>query len=239
MQVAAERADLVDPDLVAERLDDRFRLLIGSSRTAVPRHQTLQAAIDWSYALLSESEQAVLRRLSVFAGGWTLDAAEAVSAGGEVAKDDILDRLSQLVDKSLVIMREQAGKARYNMLETIRQYAWERLVDSGEGAAIRRQHAEYFLALAQESGGKLWGAEQIASAERLEAEHDNLRAALAWSPDVAEMSRKHNDANILVLPARYMAESAAVESLRRWLETAFEGGRHARRVQKIEGTARD
>jgi non-specific serine/threonine protein kinase len=181
IELAAARVRVLPVQDIAERLDDRFRLLIGSSRTAVPRHQTLQAAIDWSYALLSEHEQAVLRRSSVFAGGWTLEAAEAVFAGGEIAEGDILDRLSQLVDKSLVIMREQAGKARYNMLETIRRYAWERLADSGEGTTVRRRHAEYFLVLAQESGPKLWGAEQIASAERLEAEHDNLRAALAWS----------------------------------------------------------
>jgi predicted ATPase/DNA-binding NarL/FixJ family response regulator len=181
IELAAARVRTLPLIDLTERLDDRFRLLIGSSRTAVPRHQTLLAAIDWSYALLSENEQAVLRRLSVFAGGWTLEAAEAVSARGEVAKGDILDTLSQLIDKSLVIMREQAGKARYGMLETIRQYAWERLVDSGEATVIRRQHAEYFLALAQESGAKLWGAEQLTSAERLEAEHDNLRAALAWS----------------------------------------------------------
>jgi len=181
IELAAARVRALPVQHIAERLDDRFRLLIGSSRTAASRHQTLQAAIDWSYALLSGDERAVLRRLSVFAGGWTLEAAEAVCAGRGVAERDILDRLSHLVDKSLVIMREQAGKARYGMLETIRQYAWERLVESGEAAAIRRGHAEVFLALAQESGRKLWGTEQIGSVKRLDAEHDNLRAALAWS----------------------------------------------------------
>jgi non-specific serine/threonine protein kinase len=181
IELAAARVRALPVQDIAERLNDRFRLLIGSSRTAAPRHQSLQAAIDWSYALLSEDEQVVLRRLSVFAGGWTLEAAEAVCAGGEVLRDETLDRLSQLVDKSLVIMREQAGKARFHMLETIRQYAWERLVDSGEAAAIRRRHAEYFLALAQETGPKLLGSGQMASVKRLEAEHDNLRMALAWS----------------------------------------------------------
>lgn len=181
IELATSRVRALSVQDIAERLDDRFRLLIGSSRTAVPRHQTLQAAVDWSYALLSEDEQAVLRRLSAFAGGWTLDAAEAVSAGGEVVKDEILDRLSQLVDKSLVIMREQSGMARFNILETIRQYAWERLVDSGEAAAIRRRHAEYFLALAQETGPDLLGSGQVLSVKRLETEHDNFRAALAWS----------------------------------------------------------
>jgi hypothetical protein len=163
------------------RLDDMFRLLTGGSRTALPRQQTLRALIDWSYDLLSEAEQTLLRRLSVFAGGWTLEAAEAVGAGESVAAWELLDLLTSLVDKSLVTYDDPGGEGRYWLLETVRQYARDRLLETGEAIAVRDRHLDFFLRLAEEAEPRLHGREQLAWLDRLEAEHDNFRAALAWS----------------------------------------------------------
>jgi len=182
LELAAARVNVLRVEQIAARLDDRFRLLTGGSRTAVPRQQTLRALIDWSYDLLAEPERVLLRRLSVFAGGWTLEAAEAVCAGDGLDHDEVLDVLAQLVNKSLVVAdREQGQETRYRLLETIRQYALERLAASGEADAIRRRHAEYFLVLAEIAGVQLQRAGQRVWLDRLEAEHDNLRAALAWA----------------------------------------------------------
>src|SRR5205085_2667702 len=123
------------------RLNDRFRLLTGGDRTALPRQQTLRALIDWSYDLLTDNERALLRRLSVCAGGWTLEAAETIGAHGDVASDDVLDLLSNLVEKSLVAVDAQPG--RYRLLDTVRQYAMERLAESGEERATRDRHLAY------------------------------------------------------------------------------------------------
>jgi len=182
IELAAVRVKVLSVAQLATRLDDCFRLLTGGGRTAIPRHQSLRAAIDWSCALLVEPERALFRRLSVFAGGWTLEAAEAVCAGAGLAGDEILEVLAHLVDKSLVVVEAQAGgEAHYRLLETVRQYAWDRLCDLGEAAAIRRQHTAYYLALAEAAEPKLRGPQQRVWLDRLEQEHDNLRAALAWS----------------------------------------------------------
>ncbi|MEK7327551.1 MAG: protein kinase, partial [Chloroflexota bacterium] len=152
IELAASRVKLLKVEQIAARLDDAFRFLTGGSRTALPRQQTLRATIDWSYNLLSELERRLLCRLSVFAGGWTLEAAEAVCAGEGLESYEILDLLIQLVNKSLVaVEREQGEEARYRLLETIREYALERLAASGEAETVRREHAEFFLALAQEA----------------------------------------------------------------------------------------
>jgi non-specific serine/threonine protein kinase len=151
-------------------------LLTGGSRTALPRQQTLRALIDWSYDLLPDSEKALLRCLSVFVGGWTFEAAEAVCNS-----DDLLDALGHLVDKSLVAMDDCAGAARYGLLETVRQYAREKLFDAGETEQARTRHLAYFSRLAGEVGPKLLTREAIAGLDRLEAEQDNLRAALEWA----------------------------------------------------------
>jgi tetratricopeptide (TPR) repeat protein len=164
---------------IAVRLDDCFRLLVGGGRTAVPRQQSLRATIDWSYALLTEPEQALFRQLSVFAGGWTLEAAEAVCAGEQVALDEVLDLLAHLVDKSLVLVEVQGAVARYRMLETVRQYGHERLREAGEMVAIER-HAAYYLALAETAEPHMRQPGQMA---RLRDDHDNLRAALEWAID--------------------------------------------------------
>jgi predicted ATPase/class 3 adenylate cyclase len=181
IELAAARVKALSVEQIAARLDDRFRLLTGGSRTALPRQQTLRAAIDWSYALLSEPERAVLRRLSVFAGGWALEAAEAVCSGDGLEDFGVLDLLCQLVDKSLVLAEEQGGEARYRLLETVRQYAQDRLLEAGEAEAVRDRHRDWFLELVERAEPKLERSEQVVWFERLEQEHDNLRAALSWS----------------------------------------------------------
>jgi predicted ATPase/DNA-binding CsgD family transcriptional regulator len=181
IELAATRVQLLRVDQIAARLDDRFRLLTDGKRTALLRHQTLRAAIDWSHDLLSDDECRVLRRLSVFAGGWTLEAAEAVCAD-QVGADDVLDVLTALVNKSLVIVeRRQGRETRYRLLETIRQYANEKLHASGELAVIHHRHLDYFLRLAEEVEPKLQGAEQASWIEKMNIETGNLRAALEWS----------------------------------------------------------
>jgi len=181
VELAAARMSAMSVVQIAERLGDRFRLLTGRGRTVLPRHQTLKAAVDWSYHLLSGEEKAVWRRLSVFAGGWTLEAGEAIGEGGEVGARDVLDLLAQLVFKSLVIMDEMAGSGRYRFLETLAQYGRDRLLESGEADAVRNRHLVWFLQVAEQAEPELVGAQQTAWLARLEAEHDNLRAAMEWS----------------------------------------------------------
>jgi tetratricopeptide (TPR) repeat protein len=171
IELAAARVKALPVEKLNERLDDMFRLLTGGSRTALPRQQTLRALIDWSYDLLTPSERALFRRLSVFAGGWTLEAAEAVSAGEGVEEREVLDLLTSLVEKSLVLYEEREGEGRYRLLESVRQYGRDRLLEAGEAEAVRTRHLEFFLNWAEQ--GPDW--------ERLETEHDNLRAALGWS----------------------------------------------------------
>jgi non-specific serine/threonine protein kinase len=181
IELAAARVRALSVRQIAGRLDDRFHLLTSGSRTAPPRHQTLAAALDWSYALLTSSEQAVLQRLSAFAGGCTLEAAEYVGASGGVARGEVLDTLSNLVDKSLVTVDRFDGQRRYRLLETIRQYAREKLAAGGEAHQVRTRHLDYFLQWAESSEPHLTGPEQLAWLGRFETEHDNLRAALEWS----------------------------------------------------------
>jgi non-specific serine/threonine protein kinase len=185
IEMAAVRVPLLRVEQIAARLEDSFRLLAGGSRTALPRHRTLRATMDWSYSLLSEREQVLLRRLSGFAGGWTLEAAEAVCAeAGQdgIVADAVLDLLTQLVNKSLVVVtREQGEDARYRLLETIRQYAREKLWEAGEGEQIRARHLDYFLRLAEQAEPELTGRNQGVWLNRLEEEMDNVRAALEWS----------------------------------------------------------
>jgi predicted ATPase/DNA-binding CsgD family transcriptional regulator len=178
IELAAVRVQTFSAEQIAEQLDQCFQILTGGSRTALPKHQTLQASIDWSWHLLHDAEQMLLRRLSVFAGGWTLDSAEAVCVGNGVEPQDVLDLLTQLMNKSLVISeREQGQELRFGMLETIRAYALERLVESGEMEALRGRHAQYYgdLILNQASYGIL-----SATALHLQRELDNIRATLSW-----------------------------------------------------------
>jgi predicted ATPase/DNA-binding CsgD family transcriptional regulator len=193
IELAATRVKALSIEQIAARLDNVFQLLTGGNRTALPRQQTLRAAMDWSYDLLSGPERALFRRLSVFAGGWTLEAAEEVASGStsdalhlplatsDLPRTDVLDVLMHLVDKSLVVLDEQTAELRYRMLEPVRQYAHEKLLEAGEGAAMQARHLNAFLQFAEAAAPKLFGAAQAQWMNRLERDHDNLRAALAWA----------------------------------------------------------
>jgi predicted ATPase/class 3 adenylate cyclase len=183
IELAAARARSLSVEEINSKLDQRFRLLTGGSRTALPRQQTLRSLIDWSYDLLSDPEKSLLQRVSVFAGGWTLESAEQVcSSSGDGIEDwEVLDLLTGLADKSLVGFEQRDGKTRYGLLETVRQYGRDRLLESGENEAIRARHRDHFLSLAEQAEPELTGSNQVAWMERLEVEHDNLRAALEWS----------------------------------------------------------
>jgi non-specific serine/threonine protein kinase len=181
IELAAARAKLLSVHQIRERLDDRFRLLAGGGRTAVARQRTLEATVDWSYELLPDVERRLLNRLSVFSDGWTIDAAEQVCGDRGLDRGDVLDLLSRLVDKSLVVVDDGAVERRYRLLETIRQYGRDKLVDSGEAADIGHAHFDYFLALARRAEPKLIGTDQVAWLNVLDAEHGNLRTAIDWS----------------------------------------------------------
>jgi predicted ATPase/class 3 adenylate cyclase len=183
IELAAARVRVLSVKQISIRLDDRFRLLTGGARTALPRQQTLRALIDWSYDLLTDNERSLLRRLSVFAGGWTLDAAEQVCTGDGIETEDVLDLLTQLLNKSLVILVEntQSGETRYRMLETIRQYAREKLLEAGDGESVRDRHLVYFVTLAERADHELYRANQTFWYQKLDDELDNLRMAIEWA----------------------------------------------------------
>ncbi len=181
LELAAARVRSLSVDDIDRRLDQRFRLLIGGSRTALPRQQTLRALIDWSYELLDASERALFGRLSVFAGGWALEVAVHVCGGEGVDASEIADLLTSLADKSLVVVEPAGTSVRYGLLETVRQYARDRLQERGEEARWQARHLACFLALAEEAAPQLMGADQQAWLERLDREIDNLRLALTRS----------------------------------------------------------
>ncbi len=185
IELAAARIKLLTPEEIASRLDHSFRLLTGGPGRALPRHQTLQALIDWSYDLLSDTERLMLRRLSVFAGGWSVEAAETVCAddpgpraqtGIAIARAEVLDLMTALMEKSLVIVEDEASM-RCRFLETVRQYAGEKLEESGKEAAVRIRHSDYFLTVAEHDGS----GDLAETLKALQREHDNFRAALDWS----------------------------------------------------------
>jgi predicted ATPase/class 3 adenylate cyclase/Tfp pilus assembly protein PilF len=187
IELAAGLVRSMSIEEIAQDLDDRFRLLTGGSRTALPRHKTLRATIDWSYDRLTEQEQVLLRRVSVFASGWTRETAEAVCSGEGIKKREVHFLLNTIVDKSLVVRPE--GQARYRLLETIRQYSQEKLQESGEGEAVQTRHLDFFLKLAEQAELKLTGPEQREWLGRLDEEHDDLRTALRWSDETGEVER--------------------------------------------------
>ena len=195
IELAAARIRSLSVEDINTRLDNRFRLLTGGDRSALPRQQTLRAAMDWSYDLLNPQEKTLLHRLSVFAGGWTLAAAEQVCAGegtaGESIEDwEVLDLLTSLTDKSLALAETRGGTIRFRLLETVRQYAEERLAAGAEGEAVRRSYTGYFLEWAEDIKPKLRGPEQAQWLEVLEEEYNNLRHALALCSEEAEGGRK-------------------------------------------------
>ena len=182
IELAAARVKVLSVDQISKRLDDRFRLLTGGARTALPRQQTLRALIDWSYDLLSNTERLLFLRLSVFAGGWTLEAAEEVCVGDGIDSFEVLDLLSQLVNKSLVVVIEKSksGETRYRMLETIRQYAREKLLETGGSEVVHQRHLAYFVQLAERAEPELYTSKQVFWFHHLDNEFDNLRIALEW-----------------------------------------------------------
>jgi non-specific serine/threonine protein kinase len=180
IELAAARINVLSVEQIAERMQDRFRLLIGAHRTGSARQRTLRATVDWSYGLLSSTEQVFFNRLSVFAGGWTLEAAEAVCSGDGIATEDVLELVARLVEQSLVLADEEVGRERrYGLLETLRQYAREKLEASGEADSIGERHRNWYISFGQEAERNLSGPRQGDYFEQLAREHDNLRAALA------------------------------------------------------------
>jgi predicted ATPase len=186
LELAAARVQALTAEQLAARLDQRFRLLTGGSRAALPRQQTLRATLDWSYDLLTEPERLLFNRLAVFAGGWSLEAAEVVCADEAIAQGDVLDLLARLVSKSLVLADEGGdGAERYRLPETVRQYGRERLLAAGEAEAVHQRHANYFLVFGEPlepelvlSGRVMFVRSELL--DQLEREQDNLRAALLW-----------------------------------------------------------
>ena len=218
IELAAARARAMTPEQMLGRLDDGLRLLASPRRGAASRHRTLRDAIEWSYNLLDDAERLVLQRLSVFAGDFSLEAAEAVCADDDVASDDVLDLLAALVDKSLVVVRDQVDEARYRLLETIRQYAAERLRESAVEAATRERHAQFYASLGREAEPHLITSGRPAWVARLHRELDDLRIALGWS-------RQHDRALHVELAGRlgwFWYSSGLWTEGRRWLEEALE-----------------
>jgi len=183
IELAAARIKLMNADEIAKRLDNRFSLLTSGNRSALPRQQTLRAAIDWSHELLTVPEKILFRRLAVFAGGFTLEAAESTCSHNDVQRSDVLELLGRLVDKSLVVVDTAvaSGQTRYRLLETIREYALEKMKSTGEETMLRDRHLDYFKTLAEEIEPHLYASEQAEWFAKMDAEIDNLRAALDWS----------------------------------------------------------
>ena len=220
IELAAARVRALTLDEIVDSLHDRFRLLTGGARTAVRRQQTLRASVDWSHALLTEPERVLLRRLSVFMGGFDLDAAQSVAGTTDVERYQVLDQLSLLVDKSLVIAENVGGRTRYRLLETVRQYALEKLGESGEADDIRARHRDHYTAMA-----KRFDAPAPPRYEHLieqaEIEIDNLRAAFVWSRENNDVARRFGAC--LVTAAPLGRRAAACRRELAWLDSALAG----------------
>jgi predicted ATPase len=232
IELAAVRAKVLSVEQISKRLDDRFGLLTAGGRTALPRHQTLQATMDWSHELLGQEERVLFRRLSVFSGGFTLEAAEAVCAGEGIEGEEVLELLAHLVDKSLVTTWEKGGETRYRLLETIRQYGTEKLDEFGEKADIRRRHAVFYAGVAEIAERELGGPDQARWLGHLESEHDNLRAALSWA-----FGERGDAALGVMLAARlwgFWSARGYLNEGRRWLESATSRGGSAATLDRAK-----
>jgi predicted ATPase/class 3 adenylate cyclase len=226
IELAAARVAAMTAAEIAGLLDERFRLLTGGRRTAVERHQTLRATVDWSYSLLSASERVVFERLSVFSGGFSLDGARTVVAAEGVAAWDVLDAVGALVAKSMVVAEATGGDVtRYQLLETLRQYGRERLEDKGETDRWRRRHAGYFADYAMQLWGGLRGPDELAWRERLMTDLDNLRAAVVWSLD----SGRVEDAEAAVRIVAWLTYQSFYPStgIGGWAEQAIEAAQRS------------
>jgi predicted ATPase len=226
LELAAARLRMMTVEQIAARLNDRFRLLTGGRRTALPRQQTLQALIDWSWNLLDEHECVLLRRLSVFSGSWSLEAAQAITGFEPLDEFDVLDGLEQLINKSLVVVRYPSeGEARYSMLESIRQYAQDKLFEAEEGEILRNQHVEYFVALINaysETGIK---SDYFAWMARFSLDADNLRAVMGWIAEDQPQLALHFAGIVLQYDPYWIPYREA----RSWLEPIIE---HIRKLQE-------
>jgi predicted ATPase/DNA-binding CsgD family transcriptional regulator len=223
LELAAARTRHLPPAALLARLERRLPLLTDGARDLPARQRTLRDAIAWSYDLLDEDERALLRRLAVFVGGCTLDAAESVCAVGRGDGAAVLSGLASLVDNSLLLPEEAAGLPRFRMLETVREYALEQLVESGEEDAMRRRHADYFAGVAVEGDRALRGAGQRAWLARLEADHDNYRAALAWG--LADPTRSESALRLAGALGRFWnIRGHVAEGSRRLREALATGG---------------
>ena len=221
IELAAVRIRVLSASQIAARLDDRFLLLTGGSRVAMPRQRTLLATMDWSHELLSDRERALFRRISAFANGFTLEAAEDVCSEDGIDRGEVLDLLCRLVDKSLVLVGRRGDDARYRTLETVGQYASEKLEGSGEEEPVRSRHADYFLRLAEQAEPVLSGPDQGEWMDRLDAEVGNLRAAMAWFQEAED-----TEADLRLASALwgFCHARGYYEMGRAWLEDALSKG---------------
>jgi predicted ATPase/class 3 adenylate cyclase len=220
IELAAARIKMFSVEQIFKRLDDRFRLLTGGARTVLPRQQTLRALIDWSYDHLSENEQLFLRRLSVFAGSWTLEAAEEICVGDGIETFDVLDLLTQLVNKSLVVVIEhsKSGETRYRMLETIRQYAREKLLETGGTEVIRGKHLAYFVKLVEQAEPELYRFDELFWMNKLEDELDNFRMAVEWA-----LAKDVKSGLQLIIAGRFFWEVRGdIQEVANWLAQLLE-----------------
>jgi predicted ATPase/DNA-binding CsgD family transcriptional regulator len=241
LELAAAQARVLAPAQILARLDDRFRLLVGGSRVAPTRQQTLRATLDWSDALLTEPERAVFRRLAVFIGGFILDTAETVCADASLPPAEVLALLTRLVDQSLVVavIEDGDGMAWYRLLEPVRHYALQHLIACGEWATSRERHAICYLALAEQAAAELYGPEQERWLARLEREQGNLRAALQWSEETGEHEIGLRLATALV---PFWEAHGYIAEGRRWLLAALahpsDGMTPTRRVRALTAAGR-
>ncbi len=209
IELAAARVRALSLTEIVDSLHDRFRLLTGGSRTAVRRQQTLRASVDWSHALLTDTERVLFRRLAVFLGGFDLDAAQAVAGADGVQRYQVLDQLSLLVDKSLVVAENTGSSTRYRLLETVRQYALEKLGESDEADAVRARHRDHYTAIAAllDAPARTDYQQRL---DQMEMETDNLRSALGWNLETAD-------------PERALALASSLQPL--WLTSGTHAGR--------------
>jgi predicted ATPase/DNA-binding CsgD family transcriptional regulator len=236
IELAAARVGVLSTEQIAELLGNSLVLLSAEDRTVPARHQTLKGTLDWSFELLAKPERTLFGRLSVFAGGWTLEAAETVGAGGDIEKEAVLDLLSRLVDKSLVVAETTSdGRMRYRMLEPVRQYGRQKLEESGEAGAIKGRHAALFLALAEEAEPELRGPRQQEWLERLEAEHGNLRAALSWTLEGGQPELALRLSGAL---SDFWYLRGRLKEGRGWLEAALEQGNKLTTAVRVKALVR-
>jgi predicted ATPase/DNA-binding CsgD family transcriptional regulator len=231
IELAAARVGTLSLEQISERLGSSLEFLTRGGRTAEPRQRTLKGALDWSHELLSEPEKVLFRRLAVFAGGWTLQTAETVASGDGVAEGEVLDLLSGLVDKSLVLAEEhESVGVRYRMLEPVKQYAREKLEEAGESGTVRRRHADFFLTLAERARPELRGPEDRKWLEQLEREHDNMRAALSFALESEDVELALRMAGAL---GTFWHMHSHSDEGRKWLEAALTRDKRAPVVVRI------